>query len=146
MIIEEIRSYQDDPAEYAQILFQTALFGDGPLGREICGDEPGIRALPEATIRDFWGTTYRPANTVIAVAGDIDHAQAVDLAGTAFGTGNGAIPGFEPAPPLPAGERARDSASARRRRRSSSSGSRRSAATTPTAGSSRCSTRSSATG
>jgi len=32
VIIEEIRSYQDDPAEYAQTLFQTALFGDGPLG------------------------------------------------------------------------------------------------------------------
>jgi predicted Zn-dependent peptidase len=107
VIIEEIRSYQDDPAEYAQLLFQTALFGDGPLGREICGDEPGIRALPETTIRDFWGTTYRPANTVIAVAGDIDHAQAVDLASAAFGTGNGKIPGFDPAPTLPAGERAR---------------------------------------
>ena len=107
VIIEEIRSYQDDPAEYAQMLFQTALFGDGPLGREICGDEPGIRALPEATIRDFWGTTYRPANTVVAVAGDLDHAQAVDLAGKAFGTGNGAIPGFDPAPSLPAGERSR---------------------------------------
>jgi predicted Zn-dependent peptidase len=107
VIIEEIRSYQDDPAEYAQILFQTALFGDGPLGREICGDEAGIRALPETTIRDFWRTTYRPGNTVIAVAGDIDHEQAVDLAGAAFGTGNGPIPGFDPAPLLPAGERAR---------------------------------------
>jgi predicted Zn-dependent peptidase len=107
VIIEEIRSYQDDPAEYAQMLFQTALFGEGPLGREICGDEPGIRALPEATIRDFWGTTYRPANTVIAVAGDIDHARAVELAAAAFGTGNGAIPGYDPAPLLPAGERTR---------------------------------------
>ena len=107
VIIEEIRSYQDDPAEYAQMLFQSALFGDGPLGREICGDEPGIRALPETTIRDFWATTYRPANTVVAVAGDIDHAQAVDLAAAAFGTGNGKIPGFDPAPRLPAGERAR---------------------------------------
>jgi predicted Zn-dependent peptidase len=107
VIIEEIRSYQDDPAEFAQILFQSALFGDGPLGREICGDEAGIRALPKATIRDFWRTTYRPGNTVIAVAGDIDHGQAVDLAGTAFGTGNGKIPGFDPAPLLPAGERSR---------------------------------------
>ena len=33
VIIEEIRSYQDDPAEYAQLLFQTALFGAGPLGQ-----------------------------------------------------------------------------------------------------------------
>jgi predicted Zn-dependent peptidase len=105
VIIEEIRGYQDDPAEYAQMLFQSALFGHGPLGREICGDEAGIRALPEATIRDFWRTTYRPANTVIAIAGDVGHHEAVDLAATAFGTGNGAIPGFEPAPPLPAGDR-----------------------------------------
>ena len=105
VIIEEIRGYQDDPTEYAQILFQTAMFGDGPLGREICGEEAGIRALPDETIRDFWRTTYRPANTVVAVAGDLDHEAAVDLAATAFGTGNGVVPGFAPAPALPAGQR-----------------------------------------
>jgi predicted Zn-dependent peptidase len=105
VIIEEIRGYRDDPAEHAQTLFQLALFGDGPLGREICGDEDGIRALPERTIRDFWRTTYRPANTVVAIAGDIEHDRATELASTAFGRGNGAIPGFSPAPRLPAGDR-----------------------------------------
>jgi predicted Zn-dependent peptidase len=105
VIIEEIRSYLDDPAEYCQILFQQAMFGTGPLGREICGDEAGIRALPVETIRDFWATTYRPANAVVAVAGDIDHGQAVDLAATAFGTGDGKVPGWTAAPPLPAGDR-----------------------------------------
>ncbi len=105
VIIEEIRGYQDDPSEHAQTLFQMALFGDGPLGREICGDEAGIRALPEKTIRNFWRTTYRPANTVVAVAGDIAHDQAVDLAATAFGTGNGVVPTYTAAPALPAGER-----------------------------------------
>lgn len=107
VIIEEIRSYQDDPAEFAQTLFQVALFGDGPLGREICGDEAGIRALPDATIHEFWRTTYRPANTVVAVAGDLAHGALVELADAAFGRGNGVVPGFEAAPTLPAGERAR---------------------------------------
>ena len=46
VIVEEIRSYLDDPSEYAQMLIQQAMFGEGPLGREICGDEAGIRALP----------------------------------------------------------------------------------------------------
>jgi predicted Zn-dependent peptidase len=105
VIVEEIRSYLDDPAEHAQILFQQAMFGDGALGREICGDEDGIRSLPADTIRSFWRTTYRPANTVVAVAGDIDHEASVELATSAFGTGNGAVPGFAPAPALPAGER-----------------------------------------
>ena len=105
VIVEEIRSYLDDPAEYCQILFQQAMFGSGPLGREICGDEQGIRSLPEARIREFWQATYRPANTVVAVAGDLDHAAAVSLAERAFGRGNGAVPGYEPAPVLPVGER-----------------------------------------
>jgi predicted Zn-dependent peptidase len=105
VIIEEIRSYLDDPAEYCQILFQTALFGEGPLGREICGEEADIRALPRTAIGEFWRDTYRPANTVVAIAGDLGHDEAVDLAAAAFGTGNGAVPGFAPAPELPAGPR-----------------------------------------
>ena len=98
VIVEEIRSYFDDPSEYAQMLIQQALFGEGPLGREICGDEAGIRALPTGAIRDFWRAMYRPANTVVAVAGDLEHDEAVELAAAAFGTGNGALPGFEAAP------------------------------------------------
>ena len=105
VIIEEIRGYFDDPSDYSQILFQQAMFGDGPLGREICGDEAGIRALAAATIHDFWATTYRPANIVVAVSGDLDHTVAVGLVDAAFGRGNGRVPGFEPAPHLPAGER-----------------------------------------
>ncbi len=105
IIIEEIRSYLDDPAEYCQILFQGAMFGDGPLGREICGDEASIRAIPEERIREFWRATYRPANIVVSLAGDLGHDDVVGLAGAAFGSGNGALPGWAPAPDLPAGER-----------------------------------------
>jgi predicted Zn-dependent peptidase len=104
VIIEEIRSYVDDPVEYAHILFQQAMFGDGPLGREICGDEASIREMPSAAIHEFWGSMYRPANTVLAVAGDIEHREAVDLVTRAFGEGNGLAPGFAPAPALPAGQ------------------------------------------
>jgi len=105
VIIEEIRGYLDDPAEYAQILFQQAMFGTSALGREICGDEADVRRLPADGIRAFWASTYRPANAVVAVAGDIEHLEAVDLAAAAFGRGNGAGHGFEPAPVLPAGDR-----------------------------------------
>jgi predicted Zn-dependent peptidase len=107
VIIEEIRGYLDDPSEYCQILFQEAMFGSGPLGREICGDEAAIRDLRGDRILEFWSSTYRPANVVVSVAGDMEHAQAVELAGRAFGRGNGHVSGFEPSPILPAGERVR---------------------------------------
>jgi predicted Zn-dependent peptidase len=105
VIIEEIRSYLDDPAEYAQMLMAQAMFGDGALGREICGDEAGIRSLPTSAIREFWEARYRPANTVVAIAGDIAHEEAVALVAEAFGTGTGALGGYPPAPALPAGPR-----------------------------------------
>jgi predicted Zn-dependent peptidase len=105
VIVEEIRGYLDDPAEYAQMLFQQAMFGPGALGREICGEEADVRALPAEGIRAFWSATYRPANAVIAVAGDLDHVEAVDLASRTFARGNGAVAGFEPSPALPAGSR-----------------------------------------
>ncbi len=105
VIVEEIRSYLDDPSEYAQILLQQALFGTGSLGREICGEESDIRGLPEQTIRDFWSETYRPTNIVVAIAGDLEHEAALALAGPLFGQGDGARTKFNPAPALPAGER-----------------------------------------
>jgi predicted Zn-dependent peptidase len=107
VIIEEVRGYLDDPAEYCQILFQEAMFGSGPLGREICGDEAAIRDLRADRIVEFWSATYRPANTVVSIAGDLDHREAVDLAAAAFGRGNGAVRGWEAAPGLPAGPRVR---------------------------------------
>jgi predicted Zn-dependent peptidase len=105
VIVEEIRGYLDDPAEYAQILFQQAMFGSTALGREICGEEADVRALPADGIRGFWASTYRPANAVVSVAGDLDHTEAVDLTERLFGQGNGVVHGFEPAPSLPAGPR-----------------------------------------
>lgn len=105
VIVEEIRGYLDDPAEYCQILFQRAMFGSGPLGREICGEETDIRGLAAERIREFWRSRYRPANTVVAIAGDIAHADALALVDRAFARGNGVPAGYEAAPSLPAGDR-----------------------------------------
>lgn len=105
VIVEEIRSYLDDPAEHVSVLFDLAVFDDTALGREIAGTEESVRALPADAIHRFWGTCYRPANVVVAAAGDIAHEDVVRLASAAFGVGNGATPAYAPAPSIPAGER-----------------------------------------
>src|SRR6185437_7640664 len=45
--------------------------------------------------------------TVVAVVGDLGHDEATALTMAAFGSGNGVVPGFAPAPSLPAGPRVR---------------------------------------
>jgi predicted Zn-dependent peptidase len=105
VIVEEIRSYLDDPAEHVNVLFDLAVFGDTPLGREIAGTEESVRLLPADAIHRFWRTYYRPANVVVAASGDLAHDALVDMAARAFGTGDGEIPAYVPAPAIPAGER-----------------------------------------
>ena len=146
VIIEEIRSYLDDPAEYCQMLSRRRCSATGRSGARSAATRRASGRCPSTTIRDFWRTMYRPANTVVAVAGDLGHDEAVELATAAFGSGNGVVPGSRPRPALPAGPRCSARQARHDARPSCASACRRSAATIRTAGPSRCSTRSSATG
>jgi predicted Zn-dependent peptidase len=105
VIVEEIRSYLDDPGEHVHTLFDLAMFGETPLGREIAGSEESVRSLPQANLRAFWESAYRPGNVVVAAAGDIAHGEVVALVERAFGKGRANLSSFAPAPALPAGER-----------------------------------------
>jgi len=105
VIVEEIRSYLDDPGEHVHTLFDLAMFGDTALGREIAGSEESVRALPQENLRAFWAAFYRPGNVVVSAAGDISHEEVVALVERAFGTGEATRPVFDPAPILPAGDR-----------------------------------------
>jgi len=109
IIIEEIRSYQDDPGQHVFDLFDRTWFGDTPLGWEIAGDEETVSAMDGERIRDFWSATYRPDRMVVAVAGDLDHDAAVRLTERAFDM-DAARPDaparpreWLPAPPAPCG-------------------------------------------
>jgi len=101
IIVEEIRSYKDDPGQFVFNLFDRAFYGDTPLGWEIAGDEDSVRGLTDDDIRGFWSQAYRPANLVVSVAGDLEHGDVVEMVERNFGVGNGVVPGFVEAPRAP---------------------------------------------
>ena len=80
IVIEEIRSYDDDPSEQAGTALDRALFGVHALGREIAGRPAEVRALRHEAVARFHARTYTPAATTLAIAGDLTLADAEAVA------------------------------------------------------------------
>ena len=92
VILEEIAMHDDDPSDAVHDVFAAQLFGDTPLGRPIAGTAASIEALSRQAIAGYYRRRYRPENTVVAVAGNVDHATVVRQVRKAF-TGAGFVGG-----------------------------------------------------
>jgi len=100
VILDEIAMHDDDPEDVVTNLFATKAYGDGALGRPIAGTVETIKSLTRAQITRYYRTRYRPEYTVVAVAGNVDHADVVRRVRKAFAR-NGflADPSVRPAAP-----------------------------------------------
>lgn len=91
VIIDEMRSVDDDPEDVINDHFEQLLFGSHALSMPVIGTEQTVRGLSRGDLAAFTRTHYTAAATVIAASGNIDHdalvvrcAEAFDLpAGTA---------------------------------------------------------------
>jgi predicted Zn-dependent peptidase len=79
VILEEIAMVDDDPSDLVHDQFAGVLFGDSPLGRPILGTEETILGISRESIVDFYRSHYQPESLVVAIAGNVDHDQAVKL-------------------------------------------------------------------
>ena len=73
VILEEVLMHLDEPADLVHERFAEAMFPNHPLGREVLGVPEVITSVTVPAIRAFCAEHYRPANMVVAAAGDIDH-------------------------------------------------------------------------
>ncbi len=85
VILDEIAMHDDDPDDVVHNLFAQQAWGDGPLGRPIAGTAESIAAITRDQVVRFYKRHYRPATMVVAVAGNVDHAQVVRQVRRAFG-------------------------------------------------------------
>jgi predicted Zn-dependent peptidase len=78
IILEEIRSYDDDPEEYIFDRADELLFGEHPLAHPIVGNEESIENIGPDQLENFHKKHYSRNNIIIGAAGNISHDRFVD--------------------------------------------------------------------
>ncbi|MDY6801601.1 MAG: pitrilysin family protein [Bacteroidota bacterium] len=86
VIIEEIKSYQDDPAELIFDDFEELIFKNQPLGKNILGNAKDLRRFTKADIVSFIQNNYHTNEMVLCSVGDIPFAKLIRLANKYFGS------------------------------------------------------------
>lgn len=84
VILEEMKMVEDTPDEFLGELFNAAYFPNHPLGRPIEGTEKTVSAFDQDKTADFHAREFVPRNLVVAAAGNVEHAQLVEMAARAF--------------------------------------------------------------
>jgi predicted Zn-dependent peptidase len=75
VIIEEINMSLDSPVQRVAMLIDELLWPGHPLGRDIAGSRESVAGIKREMILDYMAGYYQPDNTVVAVAGDIQHEE-----------------------------------------------------------------------
>jgi predicted Zn-dependent peptidase len=87
VVLEEIAMRDDDPADLVFDEFAAALHGDNPLGRPILGTVESISALTRPQVHGYYRRRYLQSDMVVSVAGNIAHADVLNLVRRAFERG-----------------------------------------------------------
>jgi predicted Zn-dependent peptidase len=80
VILQEIGQANDTPDDIIFDHFQETAYPGQPMGRPVLGTEDIIRGLPREALVGYMRRHYTTGNTVVAAAGNLDHAQVLDLA------------------------------------------------------------------
>ncbi|MFA5536627.1 MAG: pitrilysin family protein [Bacillota bacterium] len=85
VVLEEIKMYEDTPDEYIHDLFVSNVWQQHALGYPVLGTSNSIENVDKKTIIKYFNEHYTPANTVIAVAGNIDYQEVFSQLEKTFG-------------------------------------------------------------
>jgi len=79
VILEEYNMYQDTPMYQIGWNFENLIFGNQPMGWDQIGTKELIKTVSHDDFVKYQKSLYVPENTVIAIAGNVDHKDAVNL-------------------------------------------------------------------
>ena len=86
VVLEEINSYNDSPAELIFDQFEELAFEGHPLAHNILGTKRNVRRFSAERLRCHMRQHYTPSRMVVTVAGDVQFDRLVRLCERYFGT------------------------------------------------------------
>ncbi len=83
VIQEELRMTNDYPGQRVDLLIDELLWPEQAMGRDVGGTPESVNNITVNDVREYMEQQYNPANTVIAVAGNVAHDEVVQLVDSA---------------------------------------------------------------
>jgi len=77
VIMEEINMNLDIPQQRVNMLIDELLWPEQPLGREVVGYKETVSSITREQLLNYVARRYMPNNTVLSVAGNIQHEEAM---------------------------------------------------------------------
>lgn len=84
VVIEEINSYLDNPADLIFDDFEELIFRDQPIGRNILGTQESVRSFSRKKLSDFVTRNYNANQMVFCSVGNISDEKVLRLFKTYF--------------------------------------------------------------
>lgn len=85
VVLEEIRSYHDDPDWLGFQTLLQSVYHHHPYGRSVLGTEKQLMLQSPEAMRCFHRAHYQPENMTVVIVGGINQHSALDLVNYSFG-------------------------------------------------------------
>jgi predicted Zn-dependent peptidase len=79
VILEELKMANDDPEDVIHEIFVSDFWKGHPLGMPVLGTARTIRGFTPRTLRDHHRRHYSAANLIVTAAGNLRHAEVIEL-------------------------------------------------------------------
>ena len=74
VVLDEIISYKDNPAEDVYDNFESMLFEGHPLGRRILGTQASVKKITAGQLRAFVSENFVPGNMALSIVANVDES------------------------------------------------------------------------
>ena len=101
VIVNEIKTVEDNPEEKGQQIYLENLWNGHPLSRKITGEVGQVEGIEKSRLLAFYRGRFAPETTVITASGKIDAGRLIALLSSAFDVNRRGLESVRRNPPVP---------------------------------------------